>query len=112
MSPSLSQEGTSISGKKLRMKTVMMQLHLTDFHSSSAQRRRVFSGHSLSGRTANASRKAQKPSRSTVSKLRSALTSTRGLGKAVNCQEEPIWRTYCNGRKCGYARKENVGLEE
>ncbi|KAL3501635.1 hypothetical protein ACH5RR_036084 [Cinchona calisaya] len=26
--------------------------------------------------------------------------------------EEPIWRTYCNGRKCGYATRRECGAEE
>lgn len=30
----------------------------------------------------------------------------------VGLLEEPIWRTYCNGRKCGYANRRECGPEE
>ncbi|KAJ8548129.1 hypothetical protein K7X08_021365 [Anisodus acutangulus] len=95
-----------------------------------------FGVHSLSGPTSNAP-KSKKLSRSTFSKLCSALTfemttptshlvremasglvrialeSDKRTGKkAVKLLEEPIWRTYCNGRKCGYAMERECGPEE
>lgn len=30
----------------------------------------------------------------------------------VKLLEEPLWRTYCNGKKCGYANKRDCGEEE
>ncbi|XP_055805637.1 protein MIZU-KUSSEI 1 [Solanum dulcamara] len=153
------------------------EVYLTDFPSSSLRGEEEYFGmHSLST-TANAST-GKKLSRSTVSKLRSALTFGKnrtqiGLGtkvvgtlfgyrrghvhfafqedpklapaffvematptshlvremasglvrialesdkrtgkKSVKLLEEPIWRTYCNGRKCGYAMKRECGPEE
>ncbi|CAN4121926.1 unnamed protein product [Withania somnifera] len=45
--------------------------------------------------------------------VRIALESDKRTGKkAVKLLEEPIWRTYCNGRKCGYAMKRECGPEE
>ncbi|OAY31243.1 protein MIZU-KUSSEI 1 isoform X1 [Manihot esculenta] len=32
--------------------------------------------------------------------------------KAGKLVEEPLWRTYCNGKKCGYAMKRECGPEE
>ncbi|KAL0380715.1 UNVERIFIED_CONTAM: protein MIZU-KUSSEI 1 [Sesamum angustifolium] len=32
--------------------------------------------------------------------------------KGFKLLEEPIWRTYCNGKKCGYAMKRECGPEE
>ncbi|KAI7997986.1 Protein MIZU-KUSSEI 1 [Camellia lanceoleosa] len=32
--------------------------------------------------------------------------------KGVKLVEEPIWRTYCNGKKCGYAVRRECGPEE
>ncbi|XP_075485477.1 protein MIZU-KUSSEI 1-like [Primulina tabacum] len=32
--------------------------------------------------------------------------------KGFKLIEEPIWRTYCNGKKCGYAMKRECGPEE
>lgn len=32
--------------------------------------------------------------------------------KCVKLLEEPIWRTFCNGKKCGYAVRRECGLEE
>ncbi|CAI9779264.1 unnamed protein product [Fraxinus pennsylvanica] len=32
--------------------------------------------------------------------------------KGVKLLEEPIWRTYCNGKKCGYAVRRECGPEE
>lgn len=157
------------------------EVYLNDYHHSSSLKgeEEYFGMHSLSTTTVNASKKL---SRSTVSKLRSALTfgksrTQNGLGlglgskvvgtlfgyrrghvhfafqedpklgpaffvematptshlvremasglvrialesdkrtgkKSVKLLEEPIWRTYCNGRKCGYAMKRECGPEE
>ena len=35
-----------------------------------------------------------------------------GSNKGVKLLEEPLWRTYCNGRKCGYANRRDCGPEE
>ncbi|XP_061339286.1 protein MIZU-KUSSEI 1-like [Gastrolobium bilobum] len=35
-----------------------------------------------------------------------------GSTKGVKLLEEPLWKTYCNGRKCGYANKRECGPEE
>ncbi|PIM98790.1 hypothetical protein CDL12_28725 [Handroanthus impetiginosus] len=32
--------------------------------------------------------------------------------KGFKLLEEPIWRTYCNGKKCGYAMRRDCGAEE
>ncbi|KAK6921811.1 Protein MIZU-KUSSEI 1-like, plant [Dillenia turbinata] len=32
--------------------------------------------------------------------------------KGVKLLEEPIWRTYCNGKKCGFATRRECGPEE
>ncbi|KAL8518327.1 hypothetical protein ACS0TY_009627 [Phlomoides rotata] len=32
--------------------------------------------------------------------------------KGFKLLEEPVWRTYCNGKKCGYAMKRECGPEE
>lgn len=32
--------------------------------------------------------------------------------KGFKLLEEPLWRTYCNGKKCGYAMKRECGAEE
>ncbi|KAK7275156.1 hypothetical protein RIF29_16265 [Crotalaria pallida] len=32
--------------------------------------------------------------------------------KGVKLLEEPLWRTYCNGKKCGYANRHECGAEE
>ncbi|CAL5399543.1 unnamed protein product [Camellia sinensis] len=32
--------------------------------------------------------------------------------KGMKLIEEPIWRTYCNGKKCGYAMRRECGAEE
>ncbi|KAL5723514.1 hypothetical protein ACHQM5_006907 [Ranunculus cassubicifolius] len=32
--------------------------------------------------------------------------------KGMKLLEEPLWRTYCNGKKCGYAMKRECGPEE
>lgn len=35
-----------------------------------------------------------------------------GGRKSLKLLEEPIWRSYCNGRKCGYAYRHECGSEE
>ncbi|MED6136278.1 hypothetical protein PIB30_054612 [Stylosanthes scabra] len=37
-------------------------------------------------------------------------SSSKGTKKKL--LEEPLWRTYCNGRKCGYANRRECGPEE
>ncbi|XVF11679.1 hypothetical protein REPUB_Repub08aG0048100 [Reevesia pubescens] len=32
--------------------------------------------------------------------------------KAVRLLEEPVWRTYCNGKKCGFASRRECGAKE
>ncbi|KAL9420447.1 hypothetical protein AB3S75_038094 [Citrus x aurantiifolia] len=32
--------------------------------------------------------------------------------KGLKLLEEPVWRTYCNGKKCGYAMRRECGPEE
>ncbi|XP_044492247.1 protein MIZU-KUSSEI 1-like [Mangifera indica] len=32
--------------------------------------------------------------------------------KGIKLLQEPLWRTYCNGKKCGYAMKRECGPEE
>lgn len=32
--------------------------------------------------------------------------------KAVRLLEEPMWRTYCNGKKCGFATRRECGAKE
>ncbi|XWS51299.1 hypothetical protein CRYUN_Cryun12cG0165000 [Craigia yunnanensis] len=32
--------------------------------------------------------------------------------KAVRLLEEPVWRTYCNGKKCGFATRRECGAKE
>ena len=32
--------------------------------------------------------------------------------KAVRLLEEPVWRTYCNGKKCGFATRKECGAKE
>lgn len=34
------------------------------------------------------------------------------MKKGTRLLEEPLWRTYCNGKKCGYAMKRECGAEE
>ncbi|KAK7407609.1 hypothetical protein VNO78_09562 [Psophocarpus tetragonolobus] len=36
----------------------------------------------------------------------------RSSVSVVRLLEEPLWRTYCNGRKCGYANRRECGAEE
>ncbi|KAE8707457.1 Protein MIZU-KUSSEI 1 [Hibiscus syriacus] len=35
-----------------------------------------------------------------------------GHKKAVRLLEEPVWRTYCNGKKCGFATRRDCGAKE
>ncbi|XP_061339296.1 protein MIZU-KUSSEI 1-like [Gastrolobium bilobum] len=45
--------------------------------------------------------------------VRIALECEKKTGtKGVRLLEEPLWRTYCNGRKCGYANRRECGPEE
>ena len=45
--------------------------------------------------------------------VRIALECEKKRGaKGVRLLEEPIWRAYCNGRKCGYANRVACGAEE
>ncbi|KAJ1386681.1 Protein MIZU-KUSSEI 1-like, plant [Sesbania bispinosa] len=45
--------------------------------------------------------------------VRIALECEKKTGsKGVKLLEEPLWRTYCNGRKCGYANRRECGAEE
>ncbi|KAL6351181.1 hypothetical protein AAG906_031767 [Vitis piasezkii] len=34
------------------------------------------------------------------------------MKKGTRLLEEPLWRTYCNGKKCGYGMKRECGAEE
>ncbi|XP_047946488.1 protein MIZU-KUSSEI 1-like [Salvia hispanica] len=36
----------------------------------------------------------------------------RAEKKGAKLLEEPVWRTYCNGKKCGYAMRRECGAEE
>ncbi|KAG6425241.1 hypothetical protein SASPL_115668 [Salvia splendens] len=36
----------------------------------------------------------------------------RAEKKGAKLLEEPVWRTYCNGKKCGYAMRRECGPEE
>ncbi|KAF4356845.1 hypothetical protein CsatB_019873 [Cannabis sativa] len=38
--------------------------------------------------------------------------SGKSKKKATKLLEEPLWRTYCNGRKCGFAARRDCGPEE
>ncbi|XP_019459689.1 PREDICTED: protein MIZU-KUSSEI 1 [Lupinus angustifolius] len=48
--------------------------------------------------------------------VRIALECEKKVGnnnnKGVKLLEEPLWRTYCNGKKCGYANRHECGPEE
>ncbi|CAK7323151.1 unnamed protein product [Dovyalis caffra] len=47
--------------------------------------------------------------------VRIALECDREKGeekKAVRLLEEPMWRTYCNGKKCGFATRKECGPKE
>ncbi|KAI4313988.1 hypothetical protein L6164_026931 [Bauhinia variegata] len=45
--------------------------------------------------------------------VRIALECEKKPGtKSGNLLEEPLWRSYCNGRKCGYANRRECGAEE
>lgn len=46
--------------------------------------------------------------------VRIALECEKKPERKKNCKllEEPLWRTYCNGKKCGYASRRESGPEE
>lgn len=45
--------------------------------------------------------------------VRIALECEKKIGKkGLKLLEEPVWRTYCNGKKCGYAMRRECGPEE
>ncbi|KAE8657476.1 Protein MIZU-KUSSEI 1 [Hibiscus syriacus] len=45
--------------------------------------------------------------------VRIALECEKKMGKkGVKLLEEPVWRTYCNGKKCGFAMRRECGPEE
>ncbi|XVF03477.1 hypothetical protein REPUB_Repub04eG0264500 [Reevesia pubescens] len=45
--------------------------------------------------------------------VRIALECEKKKGKKeVKLLEEPVWRTYCNGKKCGFAMRRECGPEE
>ncbi|XP_022968430.1 protein MIZU-KUSSEI 1-like [Cucurbita maxima] len=46
--------------------------------------------------------------------VRIALECERKAERKKNCKlvEEALWRTYCNGKKCGYASRRECGTEE
>ncbi|XVF42975.1 hypothetical protein PTKIN_Ptkin02bG0003200 [Pterospermum kingtungense] len=45
--------------------------------------------------------------------VRIALECEKKIGKkGVKLLEEPVWRTYCNGKKCGFAMRRECGPEE
>ncbi|KAK8511824.1 hypothetical protein V6N13_029413 [Hibiscus sabdariffa] len=45
--------------------------------------------------------------------VRIALECEKKVGKkGVKLQDEPVWRTYCNGKKCGFATRLECGPEE
>ncbi|CAH1442893.1 unnamed protein product [Lactuca virosa] len=37
---------------------------------------------------------------------------TKKVGTSRKLLEEPVWRTYCNGKKCGFAVKRECGEKE
>ncbi|KAK8487020.1 hypothetical protein V6N13_096640 [Hibiscus sabdariffa] len=45
--------------------------------------------------------------------VRIALECEKKVGKkGVKLLDEPVWRTYCNGKKCGFATRRECGPEE
>ncbi|OMO63849.1 hypothetical protein COLO4_32192 [Corchorus olitorius] len=36
----------------------------------------------------------------------------KGVSQSVRLLEEPVWRTYCNGKKCGFATRREFGDKE
>ncbi|OMO90194.1 hypothetical protein CCACVL1_07486 [Corchorus capsularis] len=46
--------------------------------------------------------------------VRIALECEKRTGKkgVIKLLEEPVWRTYCNGKKCGFAMRRECGPEE
>lgn len=45
-------------------------------------------------------------------KNKSNSNSNNNNNNKIRLLEEPLWRTYCNGRKCGYANRRECGPEE
>ncbi|KVH98472.1 protein MIZU-KUSSEI 1-like [Cynara cardunculus var. scolymus] len=39
-------------------------------------------------------------------------TAVKKVGNTRRLLEEPVWRTYCNGKKCGFAMKRECGEKE
>ncbi|MFS7972248.1 putative protein MIZU-KUSSEI 1-like, plant [Helianthus anomalus] len=44
--------------------------------------------------------------------VRIALECDKKVGSSRRMLEEPVWRTYCNGKKCGFAMKRECGEKE
>ncbi|GAV73300.1 DUF617 domain-containing protein [Cephalotus follicularis] len=44
--------------------------------------------------------------------VRIALECGKKEKKGVKLLQEPLWKTYCNGKKCGYAMKRECGADE
>lgn len=46
--------------------------------------------------------------------VRIALECEKKTERKKNCKlvEEALWRTYCNGKKCGYGSRREYGTEE
>ncbi|PHT59654.1 Protein MIZU-KUSSEI 1 [Capsicum baccatum] len=48
-----------------------------------------------------------------VKRVQDRAEKSPGGDMRLSCsREEPLWRTYCNGRKCGYAMKRECGPDE
>ncbi|KAL8229017.1 hypothetical protein R6Q57_013917 [Mikania cordata] len=44
--------------------------------------------------------------------VRIALECDKKIKKGFKLLDEPLWRTYCNGKKCGYAMRRDCGPDE
>ncbi|PWA81282.1 hypothetical protein CTI12_AA189540 [Artemisia annua] len=44
--------------------------------------------------------------------VRIALECDKKAKKCFKLLDEPLWRTYCNGKKCGYAMRRTCGPDE
>ncbi|GMJ04921.1 hypothetical protein HRI_004161300 [Hibiscus trionum] len=44
--------------------------------------------------------------------VRIPLECDKGSSSAVRLLEETVWRTYCNGKKCGFAAEKDYGTNE
>lgn len=44
--------------------------------------------------------------------VRIALECDKKIKKSFKLLDEPLWRTYCNGKKCGYAMRRDCGPDE